>query len=183
MAKLLFILGYACVCLLLDKAGVLTNIGPAYVGVSIPSSSSVVNIQGPLPLIVENEQIKEESWSLRLQKLQASNLLTDEIIERLDHVYEVSNLTYAKKQSELIIATVFRDKLQKITSVREREKCVNDVEKYSNTYWYFVKIITMLETELKSALDNGLITIYYQRKIQEEINEKLHILKTTIKYQ
>jgi hypothetical protein len=128
---------------------------------------------------IKEEHRMEKNWKLRLQKLQKSNLLSQETIRILDRVFEVSNLTYAKKQSELSIAKVFRDKLKKITPDIITEMYV-DVEKYNNVFLNFAEIITTLGIELKNAHDNGLITIYYQRKIQEEINEKFHSLKTNI---
>ena len=76
----------------------------------------------------------------------------------LEYIYEVSDLTYAKEQSELKIAEVFISKLTKISES--------------------VEPIKTLETELKNALDKGLITVYCQRKIQKKINKKLHLVKT-----
>ena len=86
-------------------------------------------------------------------------VVTLDTIKVLEYIYEVSDLTYAKKQSELKIAEVFMSKLSKISES--------------------VEPIKTLETELQNALDKGLITVYCQRKLQKKINKKLHLVKTS----
>jgi len=183
MAKLLFIIGYALVLLLNNVDGknnlrtefagsvrkTAKNAGHEVVGVrgfageisdaqrrESRKSNLAQQIYGKNanPVIVENEHQK-----LELQKIHASNLLTLDTIKVLEYIYEVSDLTYAKKQSELKIAEVFMSKLSKISES--------------------VEPIKTLETELKNALDNGLITINCQRKLQKKINKKLHLVKTS----
>jgi len=220
MDKLLVLLGYAGACLFLYKAGFQSqenkvlrslidiiplrfqkssqnNIGYVYVDIE---GGVVDNVDSNSESGLQSKKKSVSNWKVQLHKLQTSNLLTSETITLLDNIFKVSNLTYAKEQSELKIANVFSDKLKKITPYTTKtqqydpnilfcyEKSSKDNPRYhlvsscqdifvneNTAYLNFVEIIKTLVAELKNALDNELITIYYQHKIQEEINKKMRL--------